>query len=349
MGPYNKSTNTASKLSDKCFELSTGDKKKHNNICMRNVMDVFTKKEYDIIHTQETKNWLDLYEYLKSKNPNYRYICLESNSQIYITTFYNKTKLELLGAKYCDLSNGRSVILAKFKDLNTNIDFISINIHARHKPIDVTIINNTEKYFMDTSIDNNGNLFKNNLKKNKFFKQHTKASFIGLPIILGGDTNDHKKYNYWKGIKLFNTLLKCNNKPPATCCSTSNKKNYFGYGDYFIYSDDFIEVKPNTMIPAKYPSSDHAPVDIELQFKLLSSISSNTNTTNHPLNKSKLNSIKSKLNSSKSKPLSIHSDSISSISLHPNKITPNNKLNIHFNPNNKSLYLHSKRILFINI
>jgi hypothetical protein len=129
MGPDYKSTNSASKLGDKCFELSTGDRKKENNKCMQNVMDVLIKHDYDIIHTQETKNWKDLYEYLISNKPNYRYICLEANSVVYITTFYDITKLKLLGAKYADFSSGRPVILAKFKDLQTGIEFISINLH----------------------------------------------------------------------------------------------------------------------------------------------------------------------------------------------------------------------------
>jgi hypothetical protein len=166
-------------------------------------------------------------------------------------------------------------------------------------------INDTEKYRMDISINKDGNLFKRNLQKYKNFKKRVKSSFKNLPIVLGGDTNDHGRNKYWTGIILFDKLLKCNSKPPDTCCTEINKRNYkVGYGDYFIYSDDFIEVKPNTIIPANYPSSDHAPVEIELNFKVSTNTTSSSlqhNNKQHKIYSNKQKHLKSLLKKTKRK------------------------------------------------
>lgn len=267
MGPDKNSIDTAKKLGNTCFYNSIKNRKQENNICMQNVINVMLKNDYDIIHTQETKNWNDLYNYLIKNKPNYKYICLEANEFVYLVTFYDHTKLILVGAKYMDFGNGRPVILAKFIEKKSNTEFISINLHAGHYKIDIKLINKTEKYDMDISI-NDGNLFKSNLKTDKNFNTSSKASFKNLPIILGGDTNDHKNYNYWKGLNILDKTLKSDIQPPNTCCTTSNNYNYSsGYGDYFIYSNDFNAIQNNTLIEANYPSSDHAPVYIELEFK----------------------------------------------------------------------------------
>lgn len=323
MGPDKNSINTAKILGNACFDKSIGNKKKEHNICMKNVIEIMVKKDYDIIHTQETKNWKDLYDYLISIKPNYRYVCLEANSFVYLVTFYDYTKLKLLGAKYCDLdisNTGRPVILAKFKEISTNKEFISINLHASHSKINTNIINDTENYNMHTDIKNN-NLFKSNLKKSKKFKKYSKASFKSLPIVLGGDTNDHQRYKYWNGLNILDKTLNTNIQPPNTCCTTTNKYYYSpGYGDYFIYSDDFIVIKKNTLIKANYPSSDHAPVDIELEFN----INGNNNEQ----------SIKTQLNNTSNTSSSISSNSLS------NK--PQNTSNII------NMNILNSKIIFIN-
>ena len=161
MGPDKNSQDTARDLGNLCYDKSKQDKKQLNNICMKNVTDVMLNNDYDLILTQETKNWKQIYSIIQKNNNDFKYICFQASDIVYIVTFYDSSKLELLGAKFIELTKtevGRPAIIANFKHINTNNEFICINIHGPHKNINFNTITNT-----NSSINMNTNLIDKNI------------------------------------------------------------------------------------------------------------------------------------------------------------------------------------------
>lgn len=146
--------------------------------------------------------------------------------------------------------------------------------------------------------------------------------YDNLSIIFGGDTNDHgkKKYwssDYWNKNKInkyymlsFNSNIEKikTTQPPKSCCSTNitklTKDNYTLYGDYFMVSElldsykkehnnyfkQFYITSPNKILDnVIIPSSDHLPVEVEIEFK--DNVKSR-NTNNTPSTQPQLNILK---------------------------------------------------------
>ena len=223
---------------------------------------------------------------------------LENNLGEDLITFYNSRIYKLLFFKTDTLlKNDRPVHILFLKNLINNKNLIVINMHSYH-------YKNNEKKELDKILSNKLNIkndilgiivnkdsknknYKNINYKNNINKINKEILDLKNPnIIIMGDWNDHKNYDYWKSFKPFkytkinqikNIIVK-SSKPPKTCCvgkkslrpDTKDKL----YGDYILISDN-LKFKKKNFIPKnydlfdayKFPTSDHLPVKAIINFR----------------------------------------------------------------------------------
>jgi DNA/RNA endonuclease G (NUC1) len=273
---------TAKNVALKCKAIKEENVKK-TNVCMEYIAAVIYNSKANIVHTQESANWLALYNLLKNNNNNIRYAAFDkhcntngNNTIISIATFYDNTKFRLIKCMATDDKGecGRPMIICEFLHIASNTLLTSINLHSKH--------GGKVEYNMDNvcskAIDKDGNVKIDSIISRKLPYNIKKASII----ILGGDTNDHGNKKWWKTPpdNLFNTNIKFKKiaQPPVSCCVNNNKKTaitnkkYKLYGDYFIVSDtnnieivksNYIEPELNNIKIGHY-ISDHLPVSIDI-------------------------------------------------------------------------------------
>jgi endonuclease/exonuclease/phosphatase family metal-dependent hydrolase len=239
-----KNDTTAAKLGLFCEKLK---KKTGRNVCLNNVSSFLKKTSYDIIALQESKNWQDIYPSIKQ---NYFFINFTSThpvnkSLVDITTFYNFKRFQLLGVYVGNVANDdvRPYQYILFQDIKTNKKFYFINLHNGHlisKPYLQKQLNSNNKFLtgkknMDILITTDKITV--NGQKSLF----TNVSKQNYPLILGGDLNDHGKYNYWKGLHINKNWLSCKKKPPETCCTPVKNKYIWLGSPSIIYNANLRE------------------------------------------------------------------------------------------------------------
>lgn len=295
MTPSNKN-NSVKKLSQYCVEKT---KNKKTSICLENALKIIDDNEnpYSFIGLQEASKYYILIKKSK-KLQEMKYIhsnTLNNNLGENLITFYNQRKYKLLFFKTDTLlKNDRPVHILFFKNQINNTNLILINLHSYH------YTNNENKKLNKIlsdllDIKNNilGTIIDEKIKpknfKNNINKQIINEKILDLKnpnIIIMGDWNDHKKYNYWKSFKPFeytkineikNIIVK-SKKPPNTCCvgkkSLRPDSKDKLYGDYILISDNlkfkkenFIPKKYNLFNAYKFPTSDHLPIKAIICFR----------------------------------------------------------------------------------
>ena len=270
------------KLADICYTLKDSHPD-NKNVCLHNVVEFFDDivKEYgilDFLAIQEAHGWKEIVKnsaHLNKMGYIHHSINLSNGATADFITLYNHKKYKLLGFKYGDLSEGRPYHILFLTHLKNHKNYIFINFHNEHNFKETNL---TEGLSKDLT---NGILCLNNKTKHKYENvEKMKGDDITdllnkyYHIITAGDTNDHGRFDYWKGIKPFNVeplnsinVSTQNHKPPNTCCSLYRLKKGEDskYGDYIMISDDLKFEKSNFIPDAfehdftKYPTSDHLP------------------------------------------------------------------------------------------
>ena len=288
MTPSNKN-NSVKKLSQYCVEKT---KNKKTSICLENVLKIIddNKNSYSFIGLQEASKFETLIKKSKKlQEMNYIHSnTLKNNLGENLITFYDPRKYKLLFFKTDTLlKNDRPVHILFLKNQFNKSNLILINLHSYHYK------NNENKKLdrilsskLDIKNDILGTIINEKINP-KNFKNHINKEIINkkilnlknLTMIVMGDWNDHKKYNYWKSFKPFrytqinkikNIIVK-SNKPPNTCCvgkkSLRPDSKDKLYSDYILISDNlrfkkenFIPKKYNIFNAYKFPTSDHLPI-----------------------------------------------------------------------------------------
>lgn len=227
---------------------------------------------------QEATRWDEIVEKVKAKlKHNIGYVHNRSGLEEMIT-IYNSDIYSLMYVKDGDLSEkGRPFQILLFKNKIGEI-FVIINIHNKHDSG-----TNAKQHLIDALTKNNLYYINTNsnieLKHIQTEKKEDITTFIdenkdNFNLVIMGDFND-VNINFWNGVKLFDKILKSNNKPPKTCCHSG-----FGLiGDYVLIDTDrldfIIENKSEDKfknVNDKTLTSDHIPVistfKIKDEFKL---------------------------------------------------------------------------------
>jgi hypothetical protein len=270
------------KLADICYTLKDSHPD-NKNVCLHNVVEFFDDviKEYgmlDFIAIQEAHGWKEIVKnssHLNKMGYIHHSINLTTGATADFITLYNHKKYKLLGFKYGDLSEGRQYHILFLTNIKNHTNYIFINFHNEH---------NLNQSSLSEGLSNdlsNGILCLND-KTRHIYENAEKMKIVDIKdllnkyyhIITAGDTNDHGRFDYWKGIKPFNieplnsiNVSTQNHKPPNTCCSLYRLKKGEDskYGDYIMISDE-LQFEKSNFIPdafehdfTKSPTSDHLP------------------------------------------------------------------------------------------
>jgi len=268
------------KLADVCYQLKENHSD-NKNVCLHNVVKFFddTIKAYgilDFIAIQEAYGWKEIIEssqYLSKIGFIHHSIKIDEDSKADYCTIYNHLKYDLLGFKCGDISTARPYHILFLKDKKSKENIIFINFHNDHG-VNHTELSKALSKNLKKGIICSGNRFQ--FENSEKIKEVDISSLLvdKYHIITAGDTNDHGKYDYWKGITPLLTshfkdikVSTHSNKPPKTCCSLYRLKKGEDskYGDYIMISDGLKYRRPN-FIPRtfkadfrKTPTSDHLP------------------------------------------------------------------------------------------
>jgi hypothetical protein len=267
---------TAAKLAVYCQEMKDETGK---NVCLDNVALFLKQKSYDIISLQESKNWKVIYKYIKNRYSyiNFSIMHPSSKTMVDITTFYNK-KFIIKGAYIGNLDkhDARPYLFVLFEHIPSNQQFYHVNLHNGHMSSSARIAKD---------FNSNSDFIKINNGKNvdiiqiddKFTLNNRPISFtsenkLDIPIIMGGDFNDHGKYYYWQtGVRINKKVLSCKMEPPLTCC-TPVKNPYIWLGAPSIIYD--VNLRKQTL-----------GVDLDFIFDVTTFMSTNCVSANNSGNK----------------------------------------------------------------
>ena len=277
---------SAAVLGKQCYD-ATIKKTNSSTICLDNVVDILNSlNDYDFIALQEAANWDIIYNKLINKKLKYIHTNFEF---VHLVTFYNYNKIKIIGIISGLLNDTSGYDIRPYHivfcyDKINNKYIIFINLHNGHG-LKYKQDNLQDKFNKNINniikINKDGNY--NNSQKDNYQTFTYIEKFLNDDIytIIVGDFNDNYGYNYYKGFKPFNkTSLFIKDIivssggliPPLTCCDTNplNSK-YHSYGDYVLYSSNFISNINNKLYDLdKKLYSDHLPIYSILQYKIIS-------------------------------------------------------------------------------
>ena len=251
------------------------------NGCVKNVINLIDKLpiDYDFVALQEPANWEAIFD-KSTKLRTMGYVHHKVGATSELVTFYNKKKY-YAEAVLADTftSNvgrrGRPYHIIYFNNIKTQEFYIFINLHNAHNMSKDELVSQLARNF-------------NEFKKIKNYQQKRADSLREISkivwnnnynVIVAGDFNDDGTMNYWQGFKPFKNTnipslkdleVKCNVKPPKTCCRQVNSVQPDKSGDYILVNNTLTIEEPNYIPPISnnfFPSSDHMPVLIKLKLK----------------------------------------------------------------------------------
>ena len=270
---------SANDLAGTCSSLTNQDGNSDElNGCVKNVINLIDKLpiDYDFVALQEPAKWKAISDN-STKLKTMGYVHHRTGSTSELVTFYNKEKYLALGVIADTFTyngkRGRPYHIIFFKNKITGEFYIFINLHNAH---------NMPKNELERQLASNFNKFKIIEKvKQEHAEQLTAIMEIdknnNYNVIVAGDFNDDGTMNYWQGFKPFKNTnipslkdleVKCNAKPPNTCCRQVNSVQPDKSGDYILVNNTLTIEEPNYIPPISnnfFPSSDHMPVLIKLK------------------------------------------------------------------------------------
>jgi hypothetical protein len=212
----------------------------------------------------------------------------KGTANIDLCTLYDATKFTVLGAKWGNLvadGDVRPYHIIFLKRISNSAIYIFINLHNGHtednNKLEFALSNDIDQYL---DLENDTIIHFENIQDVKKIKKTYDIITSEPFVIVVGDTNDHRKYNYYNtGIQPFKNssitflkdiVVKTDKQPPNTCCNQQRKTNNDTMlGDYIMINNKLQYVVENK-IPSdfemdyeKYPTSDHLPIYSSLQEK----------------------------------------------------------------------------------
>jgi len=294
---------TSKPLPEKCrSKLITDDKGLSVTQCLMNVVETIDRsaisKPYDFIALQEASNWDIIFSKSKELQRMRGYVHHLANFED-MATFYDKQKYTLIAVKVGNLvpGNGRPYQILFLQNKLNYSYYIFINLHNGH------FISKEE---LESKLSDNLGLGIKPTTEQKTFEKLNLQKEVDISdiingkdfkVIMAGDTNDHRDFDYWKELQPFSKtsfenlkdlVVKADSVPPNTCCAPINlpaEENYgksvrhirlgrYGYdtmlGDYVLVSNNISVVVDNRVLlnfkynAEEFPTSDHLPVEIIL-------------------------------------------------------------------------------------
>ena len=247
------------------------------NRCVKNVINLIDNLsiDYDFVALQEPEKWEIIFDNSTKLNT-MGYVHHKPGSTSQLVTFYNKKKYYAQAVLADTITyngkRGRPYHIIYFKNKITQEFYIFINLHNAH---------NMPKDELEKQLATNFN----NFKKIKHYQQKRADNLIetskidwnnNYNVIVAGDFNDDGTMNYWQGFKPFkytdisilkDLKVKCDVKPPNTCCREVISAQPDKSGDYILVNNS-LTIERSNYIPNSgylFPSSDHLPVLIQLK------------------------------------------------------------------------------------
>ena len=256
-------------------------------ICLLNIVDVLRNlTNIDFIALQEAANWDVIQSNLQLTHPNLKIV--HSSHTVggitaHIVTFYNINKIKILAVKSGVIGDSRSRDIRPYHilfclDINVNKYIIFVNLHNGHEiSLNTLQTNLSANINSGMLIEDNGNADYVNCQS--YYNNITPIfdNFNNAYAIVCGDFNDNGN-QYFKGLELFTDSLdnitqinvsSAAKTPPITCCSTVINERHHRYGDYILFTDNFIADINNEIHPINQTKiySDHLPVQTILTYK----------------------------------------------------------------------------------
>lgn len=259
---------TARTLAKHCQDSRTANGGEH--VCLKNIANFMNKKKYDFIGTQESTNWLQIYDIVRASIPETGYVHHKVPIGVTgyfaeIATFYNSKKFKINYAKVGNITpgtDGRPYQILFFTEISTGNNILVINLHNGHHSsiaeLSARLSDNLDNC-VNLTLNPNINFINIDEAVTSNNRDYITSNENKFNVVIMGDFNDHGNYNYWTGLSPFrsitwlsagsdlrNLVLSSSTKPPKTCCTGSRtlrlglddpSGNGFDdryYGDYIL-------------------------------------------------------------------------------------------------------------------
>ena len=211
-----------------------------NATIIHNNMEISYKNQYtEITHGQINRAGITIY------------LTIFLNNKYKLVSTSPRVNVQYVGSLFGDAGRPIQIIYVQHK--STNKYYIFINLHNAHS-----------KSRRDLEIE----LFKH---IDLFIKSYPIINYQDYSIIISGDFNDHRGYNYFNGLSLLDGIIYRSIPPPKTCCvGSSSIRGSKGedpfVGDYTLsnyvknpITKVFIPLSDPWYNSDNYPASDHLP------------------------------------------------------------------------------------------